>query len=338
MGVKSIQIKRILSRRYKLWIAGFVLLYLAFSFWILCRLMQLRDYADIVSLSYPAEGVPETVFDQWRENAGSEIFSKAAVWKACGESAVTVENTGHEQKVPCYQVKGQPEAIFGKELISGRYFTEGEEGVCLLDMGTVRQLFGSENVLELTVRMGESTFRIVGMIKESTPICVIPAKKDTVFDGIAVRKKEAGQSANQAVSLLEAVFGSTDGQRVDGQLYSVTAWFLYGCIMASVLILTGSLARKGKGIFWLHLAVAVGILLIVVKIAEPGSDYLPSYWSDFEFFGQLFKEKAEQIQTLAIHQEFFVWQEMMRAWRRILAAEVLCGVCAAAVFTPKNIY
>ena len=68
------------------------------------------------------------------------------------------------------------------------------------------------------------------------------------------------------------------------------------------------------------------IMIAGVNAANPGSDYLPTYWSDFEFFSRLFKDKAEQIQSLAVHQEFFVWQKMFGLWRRVILAEVLAGV------------
>ena len=68
------------------------------------------------------------------------------------------------------------------------------------------------------------------------------------------------------------------------------------------------------------------ILIAGVNAANPCSDYLPTYWSDFEFFNRLFEDKAEQIRSLAIHQEFFVWQKMLVLWRRILWAEIVAGV------------
>ena len=73
------------------------------------------------------------------------------------------------------------------------------------------------------------------------------------------------------------------------------------------------------------LAAALVIMIAGVNAANPGSDYLPTYWSDFEFFSRLFKDKAEQIQSLAVHQEIFVWQKMFGLWRRVILAEVLSG-------------
>ena len=340
--------ERMKIRWQKIRIPVLLLVFIMVNVWMINGFLQLKEQADMISLSYPAGAVTETAYDQWKKSEDSEIFSEGAVWKACGDFKALSEDTGHDQKVSCYQIKGQPAAIFGKELAAGRYFTEGERNVCLLDQDTVRQLFGSDNVLGLEVRMDEKTWQIVGMLKGDASICVIPSEEEQAFDGIVIRKKEPEQSTNQAVSMIEAFLGNTDGQQIDGQLYYVLACLLYFIILAVSLTIMGFTAakkirRKTKKrvqsqkesriteigrqcVLPFCLAAAVMILIAGVNAANPGSDYLPTYWSDFEFFSRLFEDKAEQIRSLAIHQEFFVWQKMLVLWRRILWAEIVAGV------------
>ena len=59
------------------------------------------------------------------------------------------------------------------------------------------------------------------------------------FDGAAVRKKEIGQSSNLTFSRIEALFGSSGGQRMDGQLYYVTACFIYFGILGVIFMIAG---------------------------------------------------------------------------------------------------
>ena len=340
--------ERMKIRWKKIRIPVLLLVFIMVNVWTINGFLQLKEQADMISLSYPAGAVTETAYDQWKKSEDSEIFSEGAVWKACGDFKALSEDTGHDQKVSCYQIKGQPAAIFGKELAAGRYFTEGERNVCLLDQDTVRQLFGSDNVLGLEVRMDEKTWQIVGVLKGDASICVIPSEEEQAFDGIVIRKKEPEQSTNQAVSMIEAFLGNTDGQQIDGQLYYVLACLLYFIILAVSLAIMGFAAakkirRKTKKrvqpqkefriaeigrqcVLPFCLAAAVMILIAGVNAANPGSDYLPTYWSDFEFFSRLFEDKADQIRSLAIHQEFFVWQKMLVLWRRILWAEIVAGV------------
>lgn len=310
-------------RWQKIRIFVLVLVFVTVNIRIAKGLLQLKEQADMISLSYPAGSVTESAFERWKKSEDREMFAQGAVWKACGDFKVLSEGTGHDQKVPCYQVKGQPAAIFGKELVSGRYFTEGEKNVCLLDVGTVRQLFGSDNVPGLEIKMDEKTWKVAGVLKGEDPICVIPAEKGEKFDGVAAQKRKAKLSSNQAVSVIEALFGSTGGQKIDGQLYYVLDSMLYFMILAISLIVAGT--ADPKRILPWCLTAALVILISGVKAANPGSDYLPTYWSDFDFFGRLFQDKAEQIQSLARHQEFGVWQRMFETWWQVILEEVLAG-------------
>ena len=236
--------ERMKIRWQKIRIPVLLLVFIMVNVWTINGFLQLKEQADMISLSYPAGAVTETAYDQWKKSEDSEIFSEGAVWKACGDFKALSEDTGHDQKVSCYQIKGQPAAIFGKELAAGRYFTEGERNVCLLDQDTVRQLFGSDNVLGLEVRMDEKTWQIVGVLKGDASICVIPSEEEQAFDGIVIRKKEPEQSTNQAVSMIEAFLGNTDGQQIDGQLYYVLACLLYFIILAVSLAIMGFAAAK----------------------------------------------------------------------------------------------
>lgn len=328
--------------RGKIPAAALVLFYIVINIWILCLLHQLKDYEDLLSLSYPAGGITDTGFAEWKKTDGGKRAETAAVWKSCGKSTISSESTGHQETVCCYQMQGQPEAVFGKTLAAGRYFIKEEEGICLLDRETVRSLFGSEDVLGLEVKLNEKTLQLAGILNENSPICIIPAEKGTAFDGIAVHRKDAGESVKLAVSLMEAVLGGAHGQVIDGKLYYITACMLYAVMTAAILLAAGKAAgsiagnnkrgsrRSGRYVFYLFIGMAAAALAAGIKAADPGSDYLPPYWSDFDFFGRLFEEKAGQIQQLLAHQEFSSWQRMAELWRQAVQLEILSVILSAA--------
>ena len=54
-----------------------MLLYLAVNIWILYRLSCLKEYADIIAISFPEGSITESAFDQWRENADSKAYVQA---------------------------------------------------------------------------------------------------------------------------------------------------------------------------------------------------------------------------------------------------------------------
>ncbi len=322
-----------------------LLLFISANIFAASRLLFLRDNADLIALRYPEGTLPISAWEQFEQNDAdeeekpNELFSQAGIWKSLQEITVSEEQTGREQKVSCYQIRGQARAVLGKELVFGRYFVENEDHVCLLDRDTVRKLFGSEDVLGMEVRIHGAGWRIIGVLDGDQAICVIPSGvsgREPVFDGAAVRKKEIGQSSNLTFSRIEALFGSSGGQRMDGQLYYVTACFIYfgilGLIFMIVEIAWGRRTHQ-KWVTAAGMAAAAGILWLGIRYAAPGSDYLPTYWSDFEFFSRIFQEKARQIGELALHQEFSAWQNIYWAWQQVIGAGIFdCVLCIISVF------
>lgn len=294
-------------------------------------LVILNEYADRIFVCYPKDGASASALGQLQENDKGERFSEAALWKSAGEVKVSAENTGRGKKAGLYQIQGQPGAVFGNGCVCGRYFTEEESAACMLDQGLARELFGSEKVSGMEVEANGKIYQVTGILKGNLSVCAVPAGENTGFDGAAVRKQKAAQSSAQAFSLVETVLGSTDGQKVDGQLYFMTAILFYTLVFSFMLSAAGIAALKRGGflpvcIFGICISASIWGVISGVKIAAPGVDYLPTYWSDPDFFGRIFREKAAQIQSLAAHQEFFAWQEMLHAWVQSIGAGIFAGM------------
>lgn len=310
------------------------LLYFGVNLWVFNGLCQLKNFRNLITLSYPAGVASSSEFWQWMEKEGNKNISEAALWNMSENCTISSESTGREQKVSVCQMQGAPEAVFGSNLVEGRYFTTGEERMCLLDLDTAWQLFGSEQVSGLEVQMDGKIWRIAGVLKERRSLCVTAAKEDAVFDSVTIRKRDDGQSSDLAVSQVESILGSSQKPYIDGKLYAITAWMLWA-LMTSVLLLL--LVKwliwfqkgKTKRRFTMYIPILCSFgnvflcFLSGIKMANPGSDYLPAYWSELEFYGKLFQEKVEQIQKLSMHQEFTSWNYFLNIWRQIMRVEMI---------------
>lgn len=291
---------------------------------VISYLRQLFQYADIVGAAYGREEITENALDMIiRGNEADPVFSEAVLWKSEGKVSVSAENTGGEQIVSLYQMKGQQSAVFGRGLCAGRYFTEGETSVCLLDRETVRTLFGSDNVLGMKVKWENTEYEIAGILEGKQPLCVIPAKEGTLYDGIAAKKTKRTSSSEIAFGTLEAAVGGVGQQRIDGHLYYMTACLSYFLLASVLLIVFGIKMGKRSVVVILCIVLAAEVLIMGIGFAAPGSDYLPSYWSDFDFFVQLFEGKKGEIQRLLHHQEFVSWQQMFGMWLQVISMEVI---------------
>ena len=142
-----------------------------------------------MGLAFGKEEITEDVLTMIvRGNEADKIFSEAVLWRSEGKVPVCIENTGREQMVSLYQMKGQPGAVFGRGLCAGRYFIEGETSVCLLDRETVRALFGSDNVLGMKIKWENTEYEIAGILAGNQPLCIVPSEEGTLLT-VLLRKR-----------------------------------------------------------------------------------------------------------------------------------------------------
>lgn len=279
---------------------------------------------NFVALAYPQETVGENAFEQLKNaNESDNVFSEAVLWRMAGKDLISVKGTGREEAASVYYMKGQPGAVFGKGLVSGRYFTEGEENVCLLGRETARNLFGSENILGMKVSWKDKEYMITGIVEGEQLLFIVPGENNMTYDGIAVRKIKNAQSSEKTFSVIESALGTVGDQRIDGHLYYMTACLFYFFMIALLIVFCGLKVKNRKMIFLLCIILAIEFFVLGVKVSAFGSDYLPPYWSDFGFFTKLFDEKRIQIEGLMHHQEFAPWQKMFGIWTQIITTEIL---------------
>ena len=277
---------------------------------VISWLIWLHGFSDYLSVTFEEPSATYEGFRNFQESSDAEKFTSAALWNKVGERELILESTERRSRASVYGMRGQLQAVFGNTLAAGRYFTDGEEAVCLIDGKTARELFGSRDVTGREVLLDGEKMQVVGILQGDRGVCVIPAGEDEAFCGVTMRKQKAEQSSNTAVSLIGSYMQGTAERIVDGQLYYIlallkTAGILTAAtvILAVLLIMVKERRLAGAAV----LAAGVLILAVIAVQIPAGSDYLPTYWSDFDFFGELQEEKAGQIESLKAHQEF--WHE-----------------------------
>ena len=60
------------------------------------------------------------------------------------------------------------------------------------------------------------------------------------------------------------------------------------------------------------------IVILGIMFSGLGRDYLPTYWSDFEFFSSLWKTKTEALRQFAAFQQFWPEQELYNNWMQVM--------------------
>ena len=273
------------------------------------HLRMLRAFSDYLSVTYPAGSVKWEQFETFLKSGYGQKFACAAVWRDRGERTLRKESSGKNARVKVYEIGGQMQAVFGNTLLCGRYPEPDEEGVCLIDRGTAEELLGSKDVLGLEITLDGENCRIAGILDGTRRVCVLPASEGT-FEGVTVRKHEPEQSSENVQAVLDAHFGGSSIQITDGQLCYLATLVKLSFFFLSASVLPGVILIKVRGKYLAGgtaLAAGIFILVLIGRGMPVGSDYLPTYWADLDFFADLWQEKNAQLETLAGHQEF--WHE-----------------------------
>ncbi len=313
--------------------------------WLLGRTQAAETFSGYLSLRYQEGMVPEESFDQLMDSEEAKKLASAAVWKNHGRKEISAEQTGRKQQADCYSIKGQPEAVFGKTLQSGRYFLSSETDVCLLDQKTSIALFGVKDASGNVIQTGGKTYRITGILSGEEAVCMIPAEKGSTFDGISVQRKTDSKSVQSIVSMMEVYLGGSHKEIIDGQFYSATAKIIFAVsqamLCAALCTAAGVYAKKTRkpAVLSRCLVAAGWIMLLVIVIlgimfSGLGRDYLPTYWSDFEFFSSLWKTKTEAVRQFAAFQQFWPEQELYNNWRLVMGG----GAAMTAVAAIGTLY
>lgn len=306
--------------------------------WLLGRMTVLNEYSGYLSLGFQEETVTEASFIHLLESENKELFLSAAVWKMEGESRISSVLTGKKQVAACYSMKGQPEAVFGRTLLSGRYFLNGEKSLCLIDQQSAWELFGTYNAMGNKIQIDQKTYQVAGVLSGQNPICIIPAAKGSTFDAITVEMKASGQSVQNLIRTLEIYAGSTAERVIDGQFY--TGLSRIGCSLNLAafffmlyMIFTQRRIAKSGIIKWIFKVMGLMVVLIILNVGIQHSglsrDYLPTYWSDFKFYSGLWKEKTEAIRQLVSHQEFWHEQQLLISFCQVMTG---CSILSAGQF------
>ena len=208
------------------------------------HMVWLRGYADYLSIAYPDASFTMESYDSFLESREAKVFSSVAVWDSQGEQAVSAEASGQSVRADIYMMGGHLQAVFGDTLFRGRYFTAGEEGVCLIDLRTAEELFGSRNVVGCNLVLGGEDYRITGLVDSGRKICVISPEEGALFHGVTVRKQTSEQSSDNAKAVLSAYFGGLSTQVTDGQLCCLIGLFRLALLLTTASVVPAVLLIK----------------------------------------------------------------------------------------------
>lgn len=173
---------------------------------------------------------------------------------------------------------------------------------CALSDALAQELFGSLEVLGLTVRLAGETYSICGVFEAQDKVLLYPSRQALTcaeLRGVSwdIPKTDAEQWC-AAAGLPTPYIIRYGPQRVWlARLLCLVPLLLAGiALLAAFLKLTFSWSCWVRSLVWFSLALAAALLLPVLLRALPGW-LIPSRWSDLSFWPELFQQIREGLRA-----------------------------------------
>lgn len=308
------------------------------------------------------------------DESEKEEMPKFCIWRQKEKETITNEDLSRSVQTDVVLFCGNPELLFEDCRVPARRDSQG----CLIDEGTAWELFGSANVegkeisyqgKSYTIRKvipGEEkifALQICSLVEHETTKDGLPPEGETLKDrqpdgtkeDIVLNRLTVQKTAEKSWQDVELMWSGQYGLSVtvlDVELLKGIGGFcvllvpVTSCICFLCYLFCQY--RQQKRPVWKAVVAALGFtlavcffLLLKEQINIP-DDYIPTRWSDFSFWTELWKQKQEAIRLLFQIPKTdldIVWLESFgRTLGYGLLAEVFEAGFFACLFRQRLIY
>ncbi len=272
----------------------------------------------------------EQIADFWErasDDAKREILDIALFRESRGK-VLKNEDLNRESKVKLIETAGNMNLVTPDRLMAGTYVTDSDPKGCVLSRKTADSLFGSFEVTGEQVVLGNSLYIVRGIVDLDGQICMIQGKPGKTY--ACLRALAPGIPLSVVRQRLAGILMEEKGWISECDLYLGIGRILLSLPLWVVLFLfLGRIRRMIPETFRFLIPIAGfgGICVLLLMSLHFSDDYIPSAWSDFPFWTQLFDEKKEAFLSLLNHPLYYADSRMLGSLAGILGTTVgVCGI------------
>ena len=231
-----------------------------------------------------------------RDGAGNQ--PEATLWQTYPEQEIMASDK-KKMKADIVAAFGDCGDVVSFMLTAGAYPARSDEFGCAVSTGLAFSLWGSTNVMGMPVKAKGKQFYVRGIFEEEEPRLFLQAQADSEEPLSNMQLTFTGPGAGERASQYLSSAGFPEGRILDLTLF---AWALGMILRLPAIILAfgilGRVIRHGKRLcrypllLAVYLLTAFGILAVLwfcMDLPEFPSEFVPTMWSDFEFWGNLFQ-------------------------------------------------
>lgn len=229
------------------------------------------------------------------------------LWGSRKKQTVIFKEYGRTVEAETFYLCGDSRLLFEGDA----YIDETDAGGCLISADIAYQLFGNAKIRDLPVTVGDREYIVRGVIADRKNTLAVQADSSTegILDAAAV-EIPGNRTASSVINEYEGRYGAADSKV---NLAAVSIWgnLVVGLLPLGMFLTLLVPALKKvmllrelpmKCLAWLLGMIIFSIMYWKVsgmKLQLP-FDFAPSKWSDFSYWGELFKQQSEVVWNFII--------------------------------------
>lgn len=247
------------------------------------------------------------------ENKNNKQFQEIILWKQGTIEEIYNPTLKNKVTLPITIVYGSMEATTPMELIHGNYVFKRDKYGCVIDTETAYELFQDTNVVGNMIRCNEKEYQIRGIVKTERPVFLRQSIEEDKEEFAQLEfwfKKDLENKLQSAKLFLDQYGKGEYAVFIDGILYRTVverfSTLPYWLISACMIVTARKFIVKRKQRFCFKnmifiIFILIYILSIYYYIGNPfyiPAEWIPTKWSDFEFWTAKWEETIEQTEKI----------------------------------------
>ncbi|BCN30210.1 ABC transporter permease [Anaeromicropila herbilytica] len=282
----------------------------------MCLANYVKDNLSSVSLRYEKASVSSKIIEKALSNLeNSEVSEKPEItlWNRLKNEIIKNKITDITVKTNVIEVNGSMSEVVPMTFLSGAFASMKDDKGCVMDSKTAFDLYGTINAVNNVVIWKGKEYIVRGVVKAKDTMMLLPIEDDDyLYQNVEaiyqnnVKNNLADNEGEIFKNLLIDQGAPEPDAMIDGE---ITSWFLQWFYKLPILILTVLIIvmyikityQNRKSLF---ICISYGLFTIVIgfiiyrifpiTIHVP-SQFIPTKWSDFQFYINKQKEIQDSI-------------------------------------------
>lgn len=271
---------------------------IAFIFWFICisNISRVYKFNSSVDLKYDDKKISVQQIERIKTQDLKDSGIKNLTAYHQYNNELIYNNSKHSTQLDVISVYGNIENIFDAQTLTGALLSDNDNKSCVIDKQSAYSLFGTEDVIGLELKWNNENYIIKGVLDCTQEIMFVRANSQDQeeFSSIRINFESNDNTYEQAQNFI--LNYNLDGVIINDIspiliIVSQLAILPFILMLAFIVFDLVKLYKNHNNIVITVILFMITLLFIWItdfKIEIP-SIYIPTKWSDFEFWTRTFK-------------------------------------------------